>query len=107
MKLAEVGELACLTEDLSEAITRADRPGLQYAAIFSRRRVRDRPLIRPCHGVANRDLDGVRVERELNDVDRNFVSTGCRGGLSGWFCGSRLGSRLSSGSGSGGAGGDR
>ena len=109
MKLAEIRKLAWLTEDLAEAITRADRPGLQYAAIFGRRRVRNRPLIRPRHGVANRDLDRIRAEGELDDVDRNFLALDAAVGSAVVLlqCGTAVGLGRGLSSGRGGARGDR
>ena len=98
MKLAEVPELARLREDLAEAGSWRDGPGLQHVAILTGRRVRHLILVRPGDRVAGGDLDRIGAEGEVADIDGDLRGGRGLGALSGvrWrFRGSGRGRRVS------------
>ena len=84
MKLAEVPELARLREDLAEAGSGRDGPGLQHVAILAGRRVRHLILVRPGDRVAGGDLDQVGAVGEVANIDgdlRGGRGLGALGGV--------------------------
>src|SRR5687767_191103 len=91
MELAEVAELPRRGEDLTEAGSGRDGPGLQHVAILAGGGVWHRVLVGPGDRIANRDLDRVGAVGEVADIDgdlRGGRSLGALGGVRWRFRGS-------------------